>query len=83
MEAIRRGEARLDGLAEDLAAVARRAFATDPSSRYPSMDELRDALTETQRRDPSPPRASSAPGCDQRFAADCANAVGASQCGAC
>jgi serine/threonine-protein kinase len=49
MESIRNGEARLDGLADDVVAIARRAFAVDPRGRFASVDDLRDAITRAQR----------------------------------
>jgi serine/threonine-protein kinase len=52
MEAIRSGNARFDRVADDLAAIARRAFTTDPRARYASMDELRDALVVAQQQRP-------------------------------
>jgi serine/threonine-protein kinase len=44
MEAIRRGDARLDRVAPDVATIARRAFAVDPRARFGSITELRDAV---------------------------------------
>jgi serine/threonine-protein kinase len=49
MDAIRRGDARLDGLAEDVTAFARRALAVDPRARFASMAALRDAVAALQR----------------------------------
>lgn len=54
MESIRNGEAHLDGLAADIAAIARRAFAVDPRARFPSVDDLREAVTRVQRAPSGP-----------------------------
>jgi hypothetical protein len=56
MESIRNGEARLDGLTGDVAAIARRAFAVDPRARFPSVDDLHEAVARAQpARPPSGP----------------------------
>jgi serine/threonine-protein kinase len=56
MDAIRRGDANLEGVPDDLAAIARKAFAVDPRARYASMDELQAALTDARRlREPAGP----------------------------
>jgi serine/threonine-protein kinase len=52
MESIRNGEARLDGVAGDIAAIARRAFAVDPRARFPSVDDLREAVMRAQQARP-------------------------------
>jgi len=49
MDAIRTGAADLDGLADDVAALVRRALAVDPAARFASIDELRVALAAIQR----------------------------------
>ncbi|HEY5927036.1 MAG TPA: serine/threonine-protein kinase [Kofleriaceae bacterium] len=46
MEAIRGGDAQLDGLAGDVGQVVRRALALDPAARFAAVDELRIALDE-------------------------------------
>lgn len=48
-DAIRAG-APLDGLAPDLAAIAARALAFEPGDRYPSVEALRRAIADAQRR---------------------------------
>jgi len=52
MEAIRRGDARLDAAPPDVAAIARRALAIDPRARFASMLELHAALELAQRARP-------------------------------
>lgn len=49
MEAIRAGDARLDGLADDVAAIARRAFAVDPRARFASVHDLAGVVAGAQR----------------------------------
>jgi eukaryotic-like serine/threonine-protein kinase len=46
MEAIRAGDAQLDGLSGDTEHVVRRALKPDPSARFPSVDAFRMALDE-------------------------------------